>query len=159
MVGFHGNDFQLSAMNPKLIKADHSAESNARTLIVPDKDADGLDAGVILWKTLTYLGLRPDLIDVHLIGKEATVHDEAERLAMRAKEPKFIIVADQGSRAAPPVVDGDDTKSLIIDHHLSDMFPENAVVRGYIPSWPSAARQHTLTKTTPRLYLHVTTHR
>ena len=107
----------------------YSAASLSKTLIVPDKDADGLDAGVIIRKTLVALGLSPDLIDVHLIGKNATVHDETERAAMLAKDPKYIIVVDQGSRAAPPVVDSLTTKSLIIDHHLSDEFPKNATVR------------------------------
>ena len=107
----------------------YSAASQGRTLIVPDKDADGLDAGVIIHKTLIALGMSPDLIRVHLIAKNATVHDEAERTAMLAKDPKYIIILDQGSRAAPPVVDSLSTKSLIIDHHLSDEFPENATVR------------------------------
>ena len=97
-------------------------------LIVPDKDADGLDAGVILHKTLVALGLSPNLIEVHLISKNATVHDEAERAAMQNKNPKYIIVVDQGSRAAPPIIDDPDTHSLIIDHHLSDDFPTNATV-------------------------------
>ena len=48
---------------------------------------------------------------------------------MLVKDPKYIIIVDQGSRAAPPVVDSPDTKALIIDHHLSDEFPENATVR------------------------------
>lgn len=104
------------------------ATSQAKTLIVPDKDADGLDAGVIIRKTLIALGMSPDLIDVHLNAKNVTVHDEAERAAMLAKDPKYIIVVDQGSRAAPPVVDSSDTKSLIIDHHLSDEFPKGASV-------------------------------
>ncbi|KAK4692920.1 hypothetical protein P7C71_g4375, partial [Lecanoromycetidae sp. Uapishka_2] len=104
------------------------ATSGEKTLIVPDKDADGLDAGVILHKTLITLGLLPDLIDVHLIDKNHSVHDEAERAAMQAKNPKYIIVVDQGSRSAPPIVDSADTKSLIIDHHLSDEFPKNATV-------------------------------
>ena len=107
----------------------YSAASLSKTLIVPDKDADGLDAGVIIRKTLVALGLSPDLIDVHLIGKNATVHDEKERAAMLAKDPKYIIIVDQGSRAAPPVVDSLTTKSLIIDHHLSDEFPKHATVR------------------------------
>ena len=95
---------------------------------MPDKDADGLDAGVILRKTLVALGLSSDLIDVHLIGKNSTVHDEIERAAMQARSPSYIIVVDQGSRAAPPVVDSPETKSLIIDHHLSDEFPKDAEV-------------------------------
>lgn len=104
------------------------ASSHAKTIIVPDKDADGLDAGVIIYRTLTALGLEPDLIEVHLIAKNTNVHDESERQAMGAKNPKFIIVVDQGSRGAPPVVDSLDVQTLIIDHHLSDDFPENATV-------------------------------
>lgn len=115
-----------------------SAVSQSKTLIVPDKDADGLDAGVIVHKTLVALGMSPDLIDVYLINKNVTVHDEVERAAMLAKDPKYIIIVDQGSRAAPPVVDSLNTKSLIIDHHLSDEFPENAIVRFSSPqTFPS----------------------
>ena len=47
---------------------------------------------------------------------------------MSAKNPKYIIVVDQGSRSAPSVVDDPDVKSLIIDHHLSDEFPKDAKV-------------------------------
>lgn len=96
---------------------------------MPDKDADGLDAGVIIHRTLTTLGKSPSLIDVHLIKKGTTIHHEEERAAMQAKNPKHIIVVDQGSVSAPPVVDSPDVQSLIIDHHLSDEFPKNATVR------------------------------
>ena len=85
---------------------------------------------MIVYRTLVALGMSPDLVDVHLISKNVSIHDEAERAAMLAKDPKYIIIVDQGSRAAPPIVDSLDTKSLIIDHHLSDEFPENTVVRG-----------------------------
>jgi nanoRNase/pAp phosphatase (c-di-AMP/oligoRNAs hydrolase) len=47
---------------------------------------------------------------------------------MLEKNPKFIIVLDQGSRLGPPVVDDPDVKSLVIDHHLSDEFPKGAIV-------------------------------
>lgn len=105
-----------------------SATSNAKTLIVPDKDADGLDAGVIVHRTLTALGLSRSLIDVYLLSKGSNIHDETEREAMLAKGPKYIIVVDHGSRKGPPVVDSVDTKALIIDHHLSDEFPQDAMV-------------------------------
>lgn len=88
---------------------------------------------MIVSKTLIALGMSPDLIQVHLIAKNVTVHDEVERAAMLAKDPKYIIIVDQGSRAAPPVVDSADIKSLIIDHHLSDEFPEGAIVRHSLP--------------------------
>jgi nanoRNase/pAp phosphatase (c-di-AMP/oligoRNAs hydrolase) len=47
---------------------------------------------------------------------------------MLAAAPKFVIVLDQGSRGGPPVIDDDEAKSLVIDHHLSDDFPKNASV-------------------------------
>lgn len=105
-----------------------SATSAKRTLIVPDKDADGLDAGVIIHRTLTFLGLSPSLIDVHLLKKGASIHSEDERATMQSKDPKYVIVVDQGSRPGPPIVESPEVKSMIIDHHLSDEFPRNALV-------------------------------
>lgn len=104
------------------------AASNRKTLIVPDKDADGLSSGVTLYRALVALGLDPSLISVHLVQKGTGIHDEAERLSMAAKDPRFIIVLDQGSRQGPPVIDNPECKSLIVDHHLSDDFPQNATV-------------------------------
>ena len=105
-----------------------AATSNSPVLIVPDKDADGLSSGVIIHRTLTSLGLSPDLISVHLISKGTTIHDDPERAAMSAHNPSYIIIVDQGSRPGPPIIDNPDTKSLIIDHHLCDSFPSNAIV-------------------------------
>ena len=102
--------------------------SKKKTLIVPDKDADGLSAGVILYRTLMALGVDQSLLDVHLFQKGTNIHEDAERAAMAAKKPAYIVVLDQGSRKAPPVVDDPSIKSLILDHHLSDAFPENASV-------------------------------
>ncbi|KAF2491353.1 DHH family protein, partial [Lophium mytilinum] len=104
-------------------------KAQKRTLIVPDKDADGLTSGVILHHTLTHLGLSPELISVHLVAKGNNVHDEAERTAMASYEPVFIFVLDQGSRKAPPIIDTEH-RGLIIDHHFAEAggFPENAVV-------------------------------
>jgi len=104
------------------------AQANRKALIVPDKDADGLDAGVIIYRTLETLGLNTDLIDVHLVAKGRNIHDEEERSKMAAKSPGYVVVVDQGSRSAPPVVDTAGVKSLIIDHHLSDEFPQDALV-------------------------------
>tara|TARA_R110002060_G_scaffold30200_7_gene40621 strand:+ start:145 stop:537 length:393 start_codon:yes stop_codon:yes gene_type:complete len=70
----------------------------------------------------------PKLLDVHLVQKGSNIHEALERKAMSEKEADFIIVLDQGSRGAPPVVDDADTKSIVIDHHLSDDFPEGAEV-------------------------------
>ncbi|KAL8984117.1 MAG: hypothetical protein Q9177_004786 [Variospora cf. flavescens] len=104
------------------------ASSQQKILIVPDKDADGLDAGVIVHRTLTALGAAASSIDVHLVAKGNTIHDEEEREAMKKKNPKYIIVVDQGSSAGPEVIDDLAVKSLIIDHHLSDDFPKDALI-------------------------------
>lgn len=104
-----------------------SATSKRKTLIVPDKDADGLSAGVILHRTLTRgLGLDSSLVDVHLVAKGSSVHDETERATMQATRADFVIVVDQGSRPGPPLAP--DARVLIIDHHLSDEFPEESTV-------------------------------
>lgn len=105
-----------------------SAEAQRRTLIVPDKDTDGLSAGVIIHRTLVKLGLDAKHLDVHLVQKGSNIHEELERKSMLEKKPKFVIVLDQGSRGGPSVIDDPQARSLIIDHHLSDDFPEDAEV-------------------------------
>ncbi|KAH0363675.1 DHH family protein, partial [Aureobasidium melanogenum] len=103
------------------------ARSQKPTLIVPDKDADGLSSGVILHRTLILLGLKPELIHVHLLSKGQTVHHEQERKAMTAKSPEYIFVLDQGSRKSGPLVDSPHT-GLVIDHHnaTSEDFPQGS---------------------------------
>jgi len=83
---------------------------------------------VIIHRTLTALGLPRSFIDVHLVRKGSNIHDEIEREAMLATEPKFIVVVDHGSRKGPPVVESAEVRALVIDHHLSDEFPRNATV-------------------------------
>ena len=95
---------------------------------MPDKDADGLSSGVILYRTLRALELSEDQIEVHLVSKGHNIHDDVEREAMSAKEPSHIVVLDQGSRSGPPVIEDASVQSLIIDHHLSDDFPSGAKV-------------------------------
>jgi single-stranded DNA-specific DHH superfamily exonuclease len=106
-----------------------SVAAQKPTLIVPDKDADGLSSGVIINRTLVKLGLEPKHLDVHLVQKGSNIHAEDERKLMLEKRPAFLIVLDQGSRDGPPVIDDPEAKSLIIDHHFSDdEFPKNAQV-------------------------------
>jgi len=106
----------------------NSAKSNKKTLIVPDKDADGLSSGAILRHTLILLGLREDLIDVHVLSKGTTVHSESERTLMETYNPAYIFVLDQGSRQSPPLISNPDVCSLVIDHHhaTSTDFPERS---------------------------------
>ena len=102
------------------------AQAQAPTLIVPDKDADGLSSGAILQRTLILLGLAPELISVHLLSKGNNVHSPPERAGMASHHPKFIFVLDQGSRSGPPLIDADH-EALIIDHHhaTESDFPDN----------------------------------
>ncbi|KUJ14689.1 DHH family protein-like protein [Mollisia scopiformis] len=104
------------------------ASSQKPTLIVPDKDADGLSAGVIVHRTLMKMGLDSKYLDVHLVQKGSNIHEDNERKAMQEKKPSYVIVLDQGSRGGPPVIDNPDVRSIIIDHHLSDEFPKDAQV-------------------------------
>ncbi|KAI7265540.1 DHH family protein [Hortaea werneckii] len=94
------------------------AISHSKTLIVPDKDADGLSAGAILRHTLMILGLPKELIAVHLLTKGNTVHSEQERQRMAEHKPEYVFVIDHGSRSGPPVIDGTH-HALIIDHHYA----------------------------------------
>jgi len=107
----------------------NSAAAQKPTLIVPDKDADGLSAGVIIHRTLVKLGLDETHLDVYLVQKGSNIHEEHERKSMLEKRPKYVIVLDQGSRGGPPVIDDPEAKSLLIDHHLSDDFPKDAEVQ------------------------------
>lgn len=103
------------------------AGANEKTLIVPDKDADGLSSGAILRHTLMLLGLPKDQIEVHLLSKGTTVHSDEERRNMASHQPKYIFVIDMGSRSGPPVIDGPHT-ALVIDHHYATAadFPEGS---------------------------------
>ncbi|KAI0020484.1 DHH family protein [Xylariomycetidae sp. FL0641] len=102
-------------------------KAKKKTLIVPDKDADGLTSGAILQKTLVLLGLPEDQIQAHILQKAHTIHDESERSVMQDHQPAFIFILDQGSRKSGPVIDTPH-KALVIDHHwaLDDDFPANA---------------------------------
>ncbi|KAK5728886.1 hypothetical protein LTR15_002027 [Elasticomyces elasticus] len=106
----------------------HSAQSQRQTLIVPDKDADGLSSGAILRHTLMLLGLPAECIDVHLLRKGNNVYSDVERQAMAKQKPAYIFVVDHGSRAGPPLVEAEGTTTLIIDHHeaTDDDFPEKS---------------------------------
>jgi hypothetical protein len=85
---------------------------------------------VILHRTLTRLGLSPTLISTHIVTKGVSIHDmsEREQLSITYKDVSYLIVLDQGSRASPPLLSNPSTKTLILDHHLSDAFPQNATV-------------------------------
>ncbi|KAK4685760.1 single-stranded-DNA-specific exonuclease, partial [Tremellales sp. Uapishka_1] len=106
-------------------------ENRRSVLIVPDKDADGLSAGTLLYQTLVHLGLEPSRISVHHLSKGTNVHSDAERDKMAVFGADKIVVLDQGSRpgrAILPSLEEDEKRVLIIDHHMSDEWPENSQV-------------------------------
>ncbi|KAI0757819.1 hypothetical protein C8Q80DRAFT_1135598 [Daedaleopsis nitida] len=108
-----------------------SAASNEPTLLLPDKDTDGLCSGLIVHTTLVRLGLSPDLISVHFPAKGSNIYAPAERARIAEYDARYVIVTDQGSRGGPAIVDGPDgaeKRTLIIDHHWSNEFPDGALV-------------------------------
>ncbi|KAK1986930.1 DHH family protein [Colletotrichum cereale] len=98
------------------------------TLVVPDKDADGLASGAILERTLVLLGLDRSLITAYLPPKGKNVHDESCRAEMASHAPAYIFILDQGSRSSAPLVDGPH-RGIVIDHHhaLEGDHPEGAL--------------------------------
>lgn len=101
------------------LQTDHlSANAKQKTVIVPDKDTDGLTSGAILFRTLVLLGLDPDLIEIHLVKKGTSIADDSERKRIVLKNPKWIFVLDQGSRNSPPIIETSH-KALVIDHHFA----------------------------------------
>ncbi|KAF4501229.1 single-stranded-DNA-specific exonuclease [Fusarium agapanthi] len=73
------------------------AAAGKQTLIVPDKDADGLAAGAIIRKTLILLGLDCKLISCYTMNKNSLLHYMDSRTNIEAYKPSYIIVLDQGS--------------------------------------------------------------
>lgn len=96
-----------------------SAGARKPTVILPDKDADGLSSGSILHHTLTTLGLPADLITVYFPPKGSNVHDVETKDAITARSPSYIFVLDQGSRKTPPIIDLPH-QCLVIDHHFAE---------------------------------------
>ncbi|KZT58728.1 DHH phosphoesterase [Calocera cornea HHB12733] len=111
-----------------------------KVVIVPDKDADGLSSGRIIYHTLTAMGHPPDLISVHLLAKATPLFEDTERAALDALGATRAIVLDQGSRAGPPILDprGGTVQTLILDHHQSSDFPQHAKVVSACKSEPIA---------------------
>ncbi|TFY50521.1 hypothetical protein EVJ58_g11014 [Rhodofomes roseus] len=117
-----------------------SASARRPTLLLPDKDADGLCAGLILHYTLSALGLPPALISTHFVGKGSNVHAPTERVRIQAIVPpprRTSSSRTRGSRAGPAILPGEDegdgrqegeVRTLIVDHHLADGFPVGAIV-------------------------------
>ncbi|TBU22089.1 DHH phosphoesterase [Dichomitus squalens] len=103
------------------------AAARAPTLLLPDKDADGLCSGLLVHATLLHLGLPASLISVHFPAKGSNIHASPEREQITRHGASYVIVTDQGSRGGRSIADDPETKTLVIDHHWSTEFPEGAV--------------------------------
>ncbi|CBX96948.1 hypothetical protein LEMA_P100790.1 [Plenodomus lingam JN3] len=103
------------------------ADARKPTVVLPDKDADGLSSGAILFHTLTMLGLPADSITIYFPPKGSNVHDDITKETIATMSPSYIFVLDQGSRKSPPIIDTPH-QCLIIDHHFADEggFPQGA---------------------------------
>lgn len=111
--------------------------SSSSTLLVPDKDADGLTGGLIVYRTLVSLGHKPENIRVHFVSKGANPHQEQEREKLATYGAQYAVIVDQGSRSGPALVPK--AKNLLLDHHYSDEFPEDTLVsssRVFLPFRP-----------------------
>lgn len=100
--------------------------SSSSTLLVPDKDADGLTGGLIVYRTLVSLGHKPENIGVHFVSKGANPHQEPERGRLATYGAQYAVIVDQGSRSGPILVPK--AKNLLLDHHYSEEFPEDTLV-------------------------------
>jgi len=111
-------------------------KTRARTLIVPDGDADGLASGALALRALERLG-RTEL-EVVLPGKGQHPQAPALRDRLRRADPWALVVVDAGSRG-DPILPG--VPTLIVDHHQPRGLPPDALVVsafGHEPVAPSS---------------------
>lgn len=104
-----------------------AAKSKERILLIPDKDADGLSAGLIVKRTLIHLGASADSIVEHHIPSGKNPASLSERQRYESYGVRWIIVLDQGSPAGPPLIRGAEkgwesdeegtVRTMILDHH------------------------------------------
>lgn len=101
-----------------------AASRGGKVVLAPDRDADGLCAGATLHHTLSALGATD--IDTYFLPKGDNIHTSEASHALSAYNAAALIVLDQGSRAGPAILPG--VPTLILDHHQSTVFPEEAQV-------------------------------
>jgi hypothetical protein len=116
-------------------------------VLCPDKDADGLSSGLIVYRTLLLLGLPEECLHLHFLSKGQSIHGDVERARLEMtirglfpyaaeEQEAAIIIVDQASRPARPIVRSRSeegcgsmvtVKTLIMDHHQATEWPEEAV--------------------------------
>lgn len=83
-----------------------------------------MPAGATLYRTLSALGA--STIEAYFLPKGDNIHSSDATEALSQYDAAALIVLDQGSRAGPPILPG--VPTLILDHHQSTVFPEEAEV-------------------------------
>lgn len=83
---------------------------------------------MIIYRTLVHLGLPSTMISVHFVEKGSNVHTSEEREIISRYSTDRIILLDHGSRGGQSIVGDKGVKTLIVDHHWSHEFPDNALV-------------------------------
>jgi hypothetical protein len=116
-------------------------------VLCPDKDADGLSSGLIVYRALLLLGLPEECLHLHFLSKGQSIHGDVERARLEAtirglypdaaeEQEAAVIIVDQASRPARPIVRSRSeegcgsmvtVKTLIMDHHQATEWPEDAV--------------------------------
>jgi len=104
-----------------------ASSSNETILLIPDKDADGLSAGMIMKRTLIHLGAKPESILEHHIPSGKNPASSSQREVLERYGARWIIVLDQGSPVGPPLVKGAEmgwqsdeegaVRTMVLDHH------------------------------------------
>ncbi len=74
--------------------------------------------------TLTALGATD--IDTYFVPKGENIHTKEATEALSVFNAAALIVLDQGSRGGPAILPG--VPTLILDHHQSTVFPDEAKV-------------------------------
>ncbi|WP_228530489.1 MULTISPECIES: hypothetical protein [Myxococcaceae] len=118
-------------------------QAGCRVVLVPDKDVDGLSAGVQVERALTALGAR---VQWCVPAKGEHAHHPALLARAEALAPEALVVLDMGSRAEP-LLPG--VATLVVDHHAPEGFPPGAGVlsaHGHEPVAPTSLLAHVLVR-------------
>jgi single-stranded DNA-specific DHH superfamily exonuclease len=94
---------------------------NARIIVAPDRDADGLAACVITIRAIERLGGTPI---IELPNKGEHVHTPSMQARLSRLRADGLVVLDMGSRAGA-IVEG--LPTIVIDHHDARYRPDGAI--------------------------------
>lgn len=129
MTDWPASTTQIAAARALLVET-----AGQRVIVAPDRDVDGLAAGVLTERAVARLGGEPV---VELPGKGEHVHTPSMRARLARIRAAALVVLDMGSRAGP-IVDG--LPTIVIDHHDAREIPDGAIfvsAAGHAPVAPT----------------------